>query len=130
MRLESVTYYPSIEPDVCERVLTTFLEHPDLGFCAVAETDELLGFIAATNGRYVFSSVKYAIMNIFYVVPEKRHTRAPVLLFQAFEKWGRENADMLISHYHIGSDLEKFLKRFGYEQYGVQFVKCATRLRQ
>lgn len=127
MRVESPHYYPPVERESVMNSLKFLDENPVLGFCAVAETDRLIGFISATIGRYFFSSKLNAVMAIFYVDSAYRKSRAGILLFKEFEKWGQERgAELFQAHYHYGeNDLLPFFKRFGYEPYGMQLVKCA-----
>lgn len=58
--------------------------HPTL---FVYETDRLAGFAACTIDGFLFASGLMTTLQVLYVTPEKRGTRAAVYLVRAFLGW-------------------------------------------
>ena len=53
----------------------------------VAETDRLIGFAACTLDGFLFASGLMTTLQVIYVTPEKRGSRAAAYLVRAFLEW-------------------------------------------
>lgn len=89
----------------------------------VVEQDrELIGFLNATINGYPFADGLFTAQEVLFVRPDKRGTRAAVLLVQAFVSWSDQlgalestggNDNGLLSE-----QTAKLLGRFGFERVG------------
>lgn len=124
-REEALFKYPSADKALMEEVLEVFVKNPNLGFASIAESDKPIGYISGFVGVYLFSQVKRAAVNFWYVLPEFRASRAGHLLFLDFENWAKEiNAEEIVACLDHRAHVEKYLLRRGYEKFAVEYRKC------
>ena len=125
MREESRVPFPPMEEDVYRERLAM------LGpayLLLVAETDgAIVGFMGAQLGIFVFSSRIFVQHDMFYVKPEKRGTKAAMMLIMGLETWAAEvRAERVCIGLHTGLNpdlVDRFYRKLGYTHMGGNYYK-------
>ena len=125
MRAESIVPFPPMEEEVYRERLAM------LGpayLLLVAECDDaIVGFMGAQLGIFVFSSRIFVYHDMFYVKPEKRGTKAAMMLVTGLETWAAEcRADRVCVGLHTGLNpdrLDRFYRKLGYTYMGGNYFK-------
>lgn len=86
---------------------------------------DVCGVILGHVATLPFSSKKVAGEIIWWVDPEHRQRRGSLMLFEAFEFWGKKvGADFLqVTNTRGTTDLQKFYERKGYSEAEITYVK-------
>lgn len=91
-------------------------------FVAEAER-EIVGFLAAAICGYEAAAGHYTVQRVIFVRPDKRGTRAAVLLMKRLISWSQElGAKEIVGGNDNGFQSERtarFLQHFGFEQAGL-----------
>lgn len=128
MRLESLVWYPPIEEDYLRERMEVVFAHPEKFCCFVVENDlNLGGFILGFESGYIFSRMKTAAHDIFYLAPEHRRFANAVGLVKAFVGWAES---LGIGRQMIRLDtalrpekVDRFYRRLGFRPIGGQYVR-------
>jgi ribosomal protein S18 acetylase RimI-like enzyme len=87
------------------------------------ENRQIIGYIAGSTAEKQFSTGFIAYIDVIYVMPEKRRSRAAAHLITAFNQWvARLQPDEVVvyaANAGVSPLLPKYLQRFGYRQTGV-----------
>ncbi len=109
-----------------ERVRATFQKylakaHPTI--FVVDDRRDVIGFLMATISAYTFADGHYTTQEVLFVRPDKRGTRAAVLLVKELVRWSEQLKALEITG---GNDnglftdtIERLLQSQGFERVGV-----------
>ncbi|QDP64085.1 MAG: putative glucosamine 6-phosphate N-acetyltransferase [Prokaryotic dsDNA virus sp.] len=121
------------EPFDADRVRQVFFRYIDGAHTTVwvvEDKRQIIGFGHAGFSPYDYRAGFFAVQKVIYVVPEKRGTRAAVLLAKEQIAWAtRLGADRLIGGNDNSFNTDrttKFLEHFGFERVGSAMVKRLT----
>lgn len=85
---------------------------------------ELIGYAYASVDEFIFSTQKFAHVEMIYVVPEYRGSRAYLKLMKAYEEWARLRgcvefwAGVAIPDRERADKISNTLEKVGYSRYG------------
>lgn len=131
MRLESLVYYPPIDPGWLREKLAVVFAHPELFCYFVADNGGLEGFLLGYVAGYIFSPAKVAAHDIFYVAPEARRSVSALRLIRAFIHWaeslGIERQLIRLDTGLRPDKVDRLYRWFGFEPIGGQYLRCAFR---
>ena len=106
------------------RIVMSDMDREYFNFFLVYREYELIGFIYASCGKYIFNQQRFAQQELIYVRPAYRHTRAFLKLIKAFEEWARLRSAVEI---WMGTGHSKtfstVLPRIGYPEVGTYHKK-------
>jgi len=119
------------EPDqrfddaVFSRLFTAITYGNPTGF-VVGLGDRLVGFALCEIRQFTFNAGLIAALQIIYVAPGQRGTRASAMLVDEFLRWGRTIG---CARYSLGADhpdtaerVARFFERFGARRIGIDMV--------
>lgn len=90
------------------------------------DKDKPIGFLVGMANEPVFSSVKIATELGWWIEPDKRMTKASVLIYKAYEDWAlRIGCDYVHGAYlpGVSPELDEFYKKRGYFQAESSYIK-------
>jgi GNAT superfamily N-acetyltransferase len=100
-----------------------YLERANPTVFVLEENRQVIGYIAGSTAEKQFSTGFIAYLDVIYVMPEKRRTRAAAHLITAFNQWvERLRPDEVVvyaANAGVSPLLPRYLQRFGYRQTGV-----------
>lgn len=121
---ESAEYFPPVEHERSHRHIQMTVTYPELAFAAIAIADDgcPAGFTLAMAGDYPYSVEIRGAIDVLYVLPAYRGTRAAVGLMRLALAWLAErDARVVIFGQSTGIDgdgFERFTKHFGFRPAG------------
>lgn len=95
----------------------------------VVEHDgRLLGFSMSAIGQLYYTEGLFVLIEVIYVEPKRRGSRAALLLGQEFVRWGLEDvkAKRLFAgniNAFASERLAQFWERFGFRRVGIQLMR-------
>lgn len=125
----SASPYNSIpyEPDKINDIIDTYLNGTKTSLICIllCHDGDVSGLIVGHVMTLPFSSKKCAGEIVWWVDPDHRHKKGSLMLFNAFEFWGKKvGAEFLqVTNTRGTTDLQKFYERSGYVESEVTFVK-------
>jgi GNAT superfamily N-acetyltransferase len=128
MRLESAIWYPEIDPDHLRQCAEIIFNHPDKFCCIVVEKGpNIVGWLNGLISGYVWSPVKVAAHDIFYIAPEARNYETARGLVLAFVEWA-ESLGVTRQLIRLDTALkpdkvDRFYRRLGFQPIGGQYVR-------
>ena len=121
MRQESESAFPPIDPAYTRQVAELTFNLPEYAVF-VADDGCLIGMITCMISGYVFSPVKIATTDLFFVQPDRRGLKAAKMLLKAYTTWADERG---IQDKRIGvstkKDIAPLMKHFGFDPVGMNF---------
>lgn len=121
---ESDEYFPPVERERSHRHIQTTVTYPELAFAAIAIADDgrPAGFTLAMVGDYPYSVDVRGAIDVLYVLPAYRGTRAAVGLMRLALGWLAErDARVVIFGQSTGIDadgFDRFTAHFGFRPAG------------
>lgn len=91
MAVEESASHVGFNPDRVRETFQKYLKTANPTIFVVEHEWEVFGFLLATMNGYRFADGFYTTQEVMYVRPDKRGTRAAVLLLKQFTRW----SDML-----------------------------------
>lgn len=128
MRLESAIWYPEIDQEHLRKCAEIVFNHPDKFCCFVAEEgSNIVGWLNGFVSGYVFSPMRIAAHDIFYIAPEARDYRTARALVLAFVGWA-ESLGLKRQLIRLDTGLKPdkvdlFYRRLGFQPIGGQYVR-------
>lgn len=109
-------------PDKIRATFRSYLEGAHPTIFVVDHRREVVGFLNATINEYNFTDGIFTTLEILFVRPDKRGTRAAVLLVNEFLRWSdqlgaRENTGGTDNGLYTEKTV-RFLERCGFEKMG------------
>lgn len=100
---------------------------PEVGAFCVERDEKLIGWVCGTRSTYRFCSGIYAELEVLYVQPENRGSRAAALLVTSFLDWaersGATDIFLSASNPKTAPRVGRMFQKFGAEHVGYVFVK-------
>ena len=128
MRLESAIWYPEIDKPFLEERAKIIFSHPEKFCCIVAENGcNIVGWLNGFVSGYIFSPVRIAAHDIFYIAPEARNYETARGLVLAFVEWA-ESLGVTRQLIRLDTALkpdkvDRFYRRLGFQPIGGQYVR-------
>lgn len=128
MRLESLVWYPPIDFTHLARSAEVLFANPDKFCCFVAENgSNLVGWLNGFESGYMFSPVRIAAHDIFYIAPEARNYATARNLVMAFVGWaealGLKRQVIRLDTGLKPDKVDRFYRRMGFHPIGGQYVR-------
>lgn len=128
MRLESLVWYPPIEEDYLREKMEVVFSHPDKFCCFVIEDrNSIGGFLLGFETGYIFSRMKIAAHDIFYIAPEYRRYEYANGLVKAYIGWaeslGLKRQVIRLDTALRPEKVDRFYRRLGFQPIGGQYVR-------
>lgn len=116
-------YDPQEVITTCELVLND-LDREYVNIFLIYKSDEPLGFMYASCGKYLFNRQRYAQQELIYIRPAFRGTRAFLKLVKSFEEWARLRSavEVWMGSAH-NKPFSEVLPRIGYATVGTYHKK-------
>ena len=121
---ESAEYFPPVQRERSRQHIQMTVTYPELAFAAIALADDgsAAGFTLAMTGDYPYSDEIRGAIDVLYVLPAYRGTRAAVGLMHLALDWLAErDAQVIIFGQSTGIDadgFERFTAHFGFRSAG------------
>ncbi len=93
---------------------------------AVEDDEGYAGTISLSKKCHWWSDKEYLADGWFYVRPEKRNSRAAIMLMNAASEFAKEQGLPVSITLSLADDLDRkdaFLRRFGFERLGATYLK-------
>lgn len=87
---------------------------------------EPIGFLVGTSDEPAFSRARIAIELGWWIEPERRRTRASLLIYSAYEDWARRIGCSHVQGAYlpgVSPELDEFYKKRGYVQVESSYLK-------
>jgi GNAT superfamily N-acetyltransferase len=111
-----------VDPDYVRHTFKQYLDHATSTFFVVEDQRKVIAFLQAYMFGYDYRAGLYTVQKVLYVKPEKRGSRAAVLLMKELVRWSKRlGADRIEGGNDNGFKSErtaKFLGHFGFENVG------------
>lgn len=128
MRLESLVWYPPVDDSFFLENYQTLISSPDKFCCFVAENgSNIVGWLNGFVSGYIFSRVRIAAHDTFYIAPEGRSYRTARGLVLAFIGWA-ESLGIKRQVIRLDTGLrpekvDRFYRRMGFHPIGGQYIR-------
>lgn len=108
------------------------VDRKNLNAWIVFDNRHQVGMAVATAAPYFFNPKPMTLLHYWYVLPERRRSRAGIELLRAFEKWSHAIGAMRM---HFGADrvdvseadiINRMISKRGFVRYGEQFYKVVN----
>lgn len=128
MRLESLVWYPPIEEVHLREHAKVIFSHPEKFCCFVVEEGcTIVGWLNGFVSGYVFSPMRIAAHDIFYIAPEARSYENARGLVRAFVGWaeslGLKRQVIRLDTALKPEKVDRFYRRLGFQPIGGQYVR-------
>jgi GNAT superfamily N-acetyltransferase len=128
MRLESRVWYPPIDGAVLRANAEAVFAHPDKFCCIVAENgSNIVGWLNGFVSGYIFTSMKIAAHDVFYIAPEYRSYQTARGLILAFVEWaeslGLKRQMIRLDTALRPEKVDRFYRRMGFHPIGGQYLR-------
>jgi GNAT superfamily N-acetyltransferase len=128
MRLESLIWYPPIDPQYLAGYAKIIFSRPDKFCCFVVEKgSNIVGWLNGFETGYIFSPVRIAAHDIFYIAPEHRRYEYAVGLIRAYIGWaeslGLKRQVLRLDTALRPEKVDRFYRRLGFQPIGGQYVR-------
>lgn len=90
MQVEETLPHLDFRRDLAESTFRASIETADPTGFVVEDDGQVIGYLMARLNEYAFSSGVFVSQEVIYVRPDKRGTRAAVLLLKQFMQWGED----------------------------------------
>ena len=135
IRLESLVWYPPIEEDYLEENWKTLVSTPDKFCCIVAQNgSNIVGWLNGFVSGYIFSRMRLAAHDVFYIAPEHRSYQTARGLVLAYVGWaeslGIKRQVIRLDTALRPEKVDRFYRRMGFHPIGGQYVRDKWRQSQ
>lgn len=123
---EQTMAHHKFNPDKVRLTVERYLSTANPTIMVVEDRRDVIGFFKATISEYDFTDGVYTTLEVIFVRPDKRGTRAAALLLREFIRW----SDRLGAKENTGGNdndfrserTTRFLEHFGFQRVG-NFVR-------
>lgn len=127
MHVEETLPHLEFHRGIAEANFHALVNAPEIGAFCAERAGEVVGWICGTANNYRFSYGKFVELDVLFVRPENRGSRAAALLIATFLKWstlvGAKDTFLSATNPKTSRQTGRMFQRFGAEAVGYVLVK-------